>query len=289
VNDWNIERGVEGMSDHMKRTGKKFILYAVSFLFLFIFIYPLYFVIISSLKTNTEIFISPFSLPKTLQFENYRTAIEIGNVGRQFLNSLFLSLATLALTIAVASMVSFAISRLRFGGQGAVRVYFVMGMMVPIQSIIVPLAWAINNFNIRDNYLILILLFTAFHMPLATFIVTGSMNSLPSSLEEAAIIDGCSIYKVFYKIILPLVKPAIATVGIFVFMYTWNDLLVSMVFIGKSELRTISVGLLNFVGARKSDYGALMAAIFIAILPPLLMYLFLQENVVKGLTSGSNK
>ncbi|MCI8977712.1 MAG: carbohydrate ABC transporter permease [Lachnospiraceae bacterium] len=277
------------MSDHMKRTGKKFILYAVSFLFLFIFIYPLYFVIISSLKTNTEIFISPFSLPKTLQFENYRTAIEIGNVGRQFLNSLFLSLATLALTIAVASMVSFAISRLRFGGQGAVRVYFVMGMMVPIQSIIVPLAWAINNFNIRDNYLILILLFTAFHMPLATFIVTGSMNSLPSSLEEAAIIDGCSIYKVFYKIILPLVKPAIATVGIFVFMYTWNDLLVSMVFIGKSELRTISVGLLNFVGARKSDYGALMAAIFIAILPPLLMYLFLQENVVKGLTSGSNK
>ena len=164
-----------------------------------------------------------------------------------------------------------------------------MGMMVPIQSIIVPLAWAINNFDIRDNYLILILLFTASHMPLATFIITGSMNSLPTSLEEAAIIDGCSIYKVFTRIILPLVKPAIATVGIFVFMYTWNDLLVSMVFIGKAELRTISVGLLNFVGARKSDYGALMAAIFIAILPPLTMYLVLQENVVKGLTSGANK
>ena len=126
-------------------------------------------------------------------------------------------------------------------------------------------------------------------MPLATFIITGSMNSLPTSLEEAAIIDGCSIYKVFTRIILPLVKPAIATVGIFVFMYTWNDLLVSMVFIGKAELRTISVGLLNFVGARKSDYGALMAAIFIAILPPLTMYLVLQENVVKGLTSGANK
>ena len=136
--------------------------------------------------------------------------------------------------------------------------------------IIVPLAWAINNFDIRDNYLILILLFTASHMPLATFIITGSMNSLPTSLEEAAIIDGCSIYKVFTRIVLPLVKPAIATVGIFVFMYTWNDLLVSMVFIGKAELRTISVGLLNFVGARKSDYGALMAAIFIAILPPPL-------------------
>ncbi len=277
------------MSDHAKKIGKKIILYVVSLIFLFIFIYPLYFVIVSSLKTNTEIFTKPFSLPTVLQFQNYKTAIEIGNVGRQFLNSLFLAVTTLALTALVASMVSFAISRLRFTGQGIMRVYFVMGMMIPIQSIIVPLAWAVNNLNIRDNYFILILLFTASHMPLATFIITGSMNSLPASLEEAAIIDGCSVYQVFSKIILPLVKPAIATVGIFVFMYTWNDLLVSMVFIGKADLRTISVGLLNFVGARKSDYGALMAAIFISILPPLLMYVFLQENVVKGLTSGANK
>lgn len=277
------------MNNHTRKITKKILLYLVSLFFLFIFIYPLYFVVISSVKTNTEIFTSPFQFPTEFHFENYKTAIEIGNIGRQFLNSMFLAIVTLALTALAASMVSFAISRLRFKGQGAVRVYFVMGMMVPIQSIIVPLAWAINNFNIRDNYLILILLFTASHMPLATFIITGSMNSLPTSLEEAAIIDGCSIYKVFSRIVLPLVKPAIATVGIFVFMYTWNDLLVSMVFIGKAELRTISVGLLNFVGASKSDYGALMAAIFIAILPPLTMYLVLQENVVKGLTSGANK
>lgn len=277
------------MSDHVKKIGKKVLLYLVASLFLFIFIYPLYFVITSSLKTNTEIFTSPFSLPQELHFENYTRAVEIGHIGRQFLNSMFLSLATLALTAILACMVSFAISRLRFKGQEAMRVYFVMGMMVPIQSIIVPLAWVINNLDIRDNYLVLILLFTASHMPLATFIITGAMNSMPTSLEEAAIIDGCSVYKVFSNIIVPLVKPAIATVGIFVFMYTWNDLLVSMVFIGKAELRTISVGLVNFVGARKSDYGALMAAIFIAILPPLTMYLFLQENVVKGLTSGANK
>lgn len=277
------------MKDHGKKIVKKAGLYLIALVFLFIFIYPLYFVIISSLKTNTEIFTNPFTFPKEFHFLNYKTAIEIGNIGRQFLNSLFLAVVTLSLTILVASMVSYAISRLKFKGQGAVRVYFVMGMMVPIQSIIVPVAWAINNFDIRDNYLLLILLFTASHMPLATFIITGSMNSLPTSLEEAAIIDGCSIYKVYSKIVLPLVKPAIATVGIFIFMYTWNDLLVSMVFIGKAELRTISVGLLNFVGARKSDYGALMAAIFIAILPPLSMYLILQENVVKGLTSGANK
>ena len=188
------------MNDHARKITKKVILYLVSLFFLFIFIYPLYFVMISSVKTNTEIFTSPFKFPSAFHFENYKTAIEIGNIGRQFLNSMFLAVVTLALTALAASMVSFAISRLRFKGQGAVRVYFVMGMMVPIQSIIVPLAWAINNFDIRDNYLILILLFTASHMPLATFIITGSMNSLPTSLEEAAIIDGCSIYKVFTEL-----------------------------------------------------------------------------------------
>ena len=242
------------MSDYGKKILKKVLLYLVSFLFLFIFIYPLYFVIVSSFKTNTDIFIKPFSLPTSFHWENYRTAFEVGNIGRQFLNSMFLAVTTLALTAVIASMVSFAISRLRFRGQGAMRVYFVMGMMIPIQSIIVPIAWAVNNLDIRNNYALLILLFTASHMPLATFIITGSMNSLPSSLEEAAIIDGCSIYKVYSKIVLPLVKPAIATIGIFVFMYTWNDLLVSMVFIGDADLRTISVGILNFVGARKSDY-----------------------------------
>lgn len=245
------------MNDHSKKILKKVVLYLVSFLFLFIFIYPLYFVIISSFKTNTEIFIKPFSLPTSLHLENYVTAFEVGNIGRQFINSMFLAIATLILTSLVASMVSFAISRLRFKGQGAMRVYFVMGMMIPIQSIIVPIAWVVNNLDIRNNYFLLILLFTASHMPLATFIITGSMNSLPSSLEEAAIIDGCSIYKVYSKIILPLVKPAIATIGIFVFMYTWNDLLVSMVFIGDADLRTISVGILNFVEPEKATMARL--------------------------------
>ena len=127
-------------------------------------------------------------------------------------------MTTLALTALVASMVSFAISRLRFTGQGIMRVYFVMGMMIPIQSIIVPLAWAVNNLNIRDNYFILILLFTASHMPLATFIITGSMNSLPASLEEAAIIDGCSVYQVFSKIILPLVQSRQSRLWVYLFL-----------------------------------------------------------------------
>jgi raffinose/stachyose/melibiose transport system permease protein len=186
-------------------------------------------------------------------------------------------------------MASFAISRLVFKAKNAVRVYFVMGMMLPIQSIIVPLAFAASQLRLRDNYLILILLYAAFYMPMSIFVLSGFMSNLPTSLEEAAVIDGCSMYGVFLRVVLPLSRPAMATVSIFVFMYCWNDLLTPMVLIGKESMRTVSVGLLNFMGAHNSDYGGLMAAVFIALLPPLLIYIFMQENVVKGITSGANK
>jgi raffinose/stachyose/melibiose transport system permease protein len=268
---------------------RRIILYIFCGIGSFISLYPLYFVIISSFKVNSEIFSTPFIPPETFILDNYVTAFETGGIGLQFINSLVLSSSSLVVTLILASMVSFAVSRLTFRAKNLTRLYFVMGMMVPIQSIIVPLAFTANMLRLRDNYVILILLYAAFYMPMSIFVVSGFMSSLPSSLEEAAVIDGCSMYAVFLRIILPLSKPALATVSIFVFMYCWNDLLTPMVLIGKSRLRTISVGLLNFLGARNSDYGGLMAAVFIALLPPLFIYIFMQENVVKGITSGTNK
>lgn len=274
---------------HPASITKAIFMYAFLVLMTIVFLYPVYFVAISSVKSNTEIFTNPFLPTLQLEFDNFRRAFEVGNTGRQFLNSLVLSGSTVILTALLSCMIAFALSRLCFRGQGATRVFFIMGLMVPIQSIIVPLAYIVNVLSLRDNYILMILLYTAFNMPLSIFVVTGYMKSLPTSLEEAAVIDGCNIYQVFMRIIFPLSKPAIATVSIFVFMYTWNDLLAAMVLIGKTQLRTISVGLLSFVGAHNSDYGALMAAILIAILPPLLVYVFMQENVVKGITAGSNK
>ena len=267
---------------------KKIVLYLFCIVMTIFFIYPLYFILISSTKSNTMIFENPFLPSLDFHFENFSKAWAAW-IGRQFMNSLILALGAVIVTAVFSCMIAFALTRLRFKLQGAVRVYFVMGMMVPIQSIIVPIAFMTNTFGLRDNYILLIFLYSVFWMPLTIFIITGFLYSIPVSLEEAAVIDGCSIYKVFFKIILPLIRPAIATASIFVFMYTWNELLTAMIMIGKSELRTISVGLLNFVGAHNSDYGALMAAILIAILPPFFMYLFMQENVVKGLTSGANK
>jgi raffinose/stachyose/melibiose transport system permease protein len=255
----------------------------------FISLYPLYFILISSFKENADIFTNPFTPPFHFMADNYRRAFEVGHIGTQFLNSMILSLSSLAVTLILSSMAAFAISRLIFKLKNIIRVYFIMGMMVPIQSIIVPLAFAASQFRLRDNYLILVFLYAAFYMPMSIFILSGFMSGLPRSLEEAAVIDGCDMYGVFQRIVLPLSKPAMATVSIFVFMYSWNDLLTPMVFLGKENMRTVSVGLLNFMGAHNSDYGGLMAAVFIALLPPLLIYIFMQENVVKGITSGANK
>jgi raffinose/stachyose/melibiose transport system permease protein len=255
----------------------------------FISLYPLYFVIISSLKNNVDIFSNPFVPSLDFAWNNYRRAFTVGHVGNQFINSFILSTSSLVVTLILSSMASFAISRLVFKAKNFMRVYFVMGMMVPIQSIIVPLAFAASQFHLRDNYLVLVLLYAAFYMPMSIFVLTGFMSNLPRSLEEAAVIDGYSMYGIFLYIILPLSRPAMATVSIFVFMYCWNDLLTPMVFIGKETMRTVSVGLLIFTGAHNSDYGGLMAAVFIALLPPLLIYIFMQENVIKGITSGANK
>jgi raffinose/stachyose/melibiose transport system permease protein len=255
----------------------------------FISLYPLYFVIISSLKDNADIFTRPFTPPQNLMWGNFSRAFIVGHVGSQFINSFILSVSSLIATLILSSMASFAVSRLVFRAKNFVRLYFVMGMMVPIQSIIVPLAFAASQMRLRDNYLVLVLLYAAFYMPMSIFVLSGFMSNLPRSLEEAAVIDGCSMYGVFMRIILPLSRPAMATVSIFVFMYCWNDLLTPMVFIGKESMRTVSVGLLNFMGAQSSDYGGLMAAVFIALLPPLLIYICMQENVIKGITSGANK
>ena len=267
---------------------KKILLYVFCIFETAIFIYPFYFVLISCTKKNNDIFSKPFIPSPEIHLENFTKAFSYG-IGRQFLNSTILSVGTVVLSGILSCMISFALSRLRFRGRNFLRVYFVMGMMVPIQSIIVILAYMTNVLNLRDNYLILILLYTAFYMPLSTFIVTGQMNTMPSALEEAAVIDGCSIYQVFFYIIVPLSKNAIATVSVFTFMYTWNDLLTAMILMGKTSMRTISVGLLNFTGAHSSDYGGLMAAILFAILPPFIMYLVMQENLVKGLTSSAVK
>jgi raffinose/stachyose/melibiose transport system permease protein len=252
-------------------------------------LYPVYFSLISSFKENDDIFASPFALPVSFDWQNYVTALELGNIFRYFWNTLLLAGGTVVLSALFGAFAAYALAKFRFRFQGATLIYFVAGLMIPIQAVIVPLAYIFGQFKWNDNYVILILLFSAFMIPMTVFILTGFARSIPDELEEAAVIDGCGHWRTFWHVIFPLMIPAIATASTFNFINTWNNLIFPLIFIKKKELSTISVGLLSFFGERTSDYGAVTAATVITLIPPILIYVLLQEKVEKGLTAGAVK
>lgn len=252
-------------------------------------LFPLYFSVISSFKSTQEIFSNPFKLPETISFTNYVTAWHVGNMGRYFLNTLILTAASLALIVFVASMAAFVIARFRFRLQPFLLLFFVSGMMIPMQSVIIPLAFNLGNLHLKNNYAVLVLIFTAFQLPMSIFIYNGFMLGIPKELEEAARVDGCSVAKMYLDVILPLVKPAIVTSSIFNFINIWNNLLFPLVFITDKDKQVISYGLLQFFSQWKADYGGVMAGITLSIIPSLLIYIFMQEKVEAGMVAGAVK
>lgn len=252
-------------------------------------LYPIYFAVISSFKSTMEIMNSKFALPKHFGIDNYIKAWKIGNMGNYFINSLALTVISMFLLIITGALAAYVISRFKFRFQGLIYTFFISGLMIPMQSTIIPLAFDLGTFGLKNNYPVLTLLFVAFNIPITIFILTAFMKSIPKELEEAAIIDGCSAIQVFMHVIMPMSVPAIVTASVFNFINVWNNLLFPLVFISDKNKQVISFGLLSFFSEWQSDYGGVMAAITLAIIPPFIAYIFLQKKVEQGLTAGAVK
>lgn len=263
--------------------------YAVLILFSMVAVFPIYFALVSSLKESMEVFLSPFSLPEIARWDNYSRAVEVGNIGICFRNSLFLTGVTVVVSALAGTMAGYILARFRFRGSRFIYIFFVAGLMIPIQSVIIPLSFTFGKLKIYDSYPVLILLFTAFQLSITIFITASFLKSLPRELEEAATIDGCSRSATFFKIIAPLSLPGVITASVFNFLAVWNNLLFPLVFIRSKSLQVIALGLQSFFAERVSDYGGVMAAIVISIAPPILTYLVLQEKVEQGMTAGAVK
>ncbi|MGL4799922.1 MAG: carbohydrate ABC transporter permease [Cellulosilyticaceae bacterium] len=253
------------------------------------FIMPLLFTLISSLKDNREIFASPFALPETYRFENYVIAWKEANMSQFFFNSVFISVGTVVLLIIVASMAAFVIARFNFKGNKFLIIFFLIGMMVPMHTILVPITYLIGTFGLKNNLFVLILLYVGFSIPFSIMILSNFMRGINQSLEEAAIIDGANYLQIYLHVALPLTVPAMATISIFNFLSAWNNVLFPLLFINDKKLKPIALGLLNFNGERGSQYGPLMAAIAITVFIPLVIYLLFQEKVEGGLAAGAVK
>ncbi|MDR1419874.1 MAG: carbohydrate ABC transporter permease [Treponema sp.] len=252
-------------------------------------IFPVYFSVISSLKTDRNVFLHPFTPSAIPLFENYPRAIQTGNIGASFINTVFVTVAAVAITVFVSAMASYIFARFIFRPKKLLYTYFIAGMMVPIQIIIIPMSYNLGQLGLFDNYAVLVLLFTAFQIPMTVFIIYGFMTSMPVEIEEAAVIDGASLAGVFLRIVVPLSAAGITSASIFNFINIWNNLLFPLVFIHSRSKQLISISLQAFFAERSSDYGGVMAAIVISILPPIAAYIALQEKVEKGLTAGAVK
>lgn len=278
------------MNKKMIGKGKSCITHAFLIIFAFIQIYPLFWLFEFSLKDNSEIFGGNIAgLPEHWRFENYVTAFLNANVIQYFFNSVIVTGVTIVVTLIISAMSAYAISRMIWRGRETTLKIILMGMMVPIHAALLPLFIILSKAHLLNSYWSLIIPYIAFGLPMAVFLFTSFMESLPRELEEAAAIDGCGIYQMFWRIIFPLIRPAIATVSIFTFISSWNELMFAVTFINKTEYKTLTVGIMSMVGAYTTKWGEIGAGLMIATIPTVIMYLLLSEQVQKSLVAGAVK
>lgn len=270
---------------------KSVLVQCVLLLYSVIVAYPMLWMIFASLKTSLELFQSPWGFPKHPQWVNFVNAWSTSQLGRCFVNSVFVTSITMFFILTIGSMASYALARFVFKGRDIIHTVFISGMMFPVFLGIVPLYIMLSKLGMVNNYFGLITVYVAFSLSFTIFILTGFFKSLPGELAEAGLIDGCSHFTVFWKIMLPLAKPGLIAAGIFNFFGIWNEYPLALVIINRQELFTLPLGIasLQNVMQYSTDWGALFAGLVIIVVPTLIVYLIFQRQITEGLTAGAIK
>lgn len=254
-----------------------------------IFLYPVWLVFINSLKADAEIYTNLFGLPRKFRFVNYADAWTKGRFYLYYTNSLIITAASVGFILIFSTLSAFALSRRDLIGKQVIKILFIIGITVPVQVSLMPLFILIKDFGLYNSIAGVILIFIAFRIAFATFIVTGFLEGIPRELEEAATIDGASSGSLFFRIILPLSKSSISAVAIFNIVFVWNNFWFPLIFLSSQSKKTLPVGLLAFMGEETMAFGKLFAGIMILTIPVIVIYLLLQKQFVKGVTAGAVK
>lgn len=252
-------------------------------------VYPFIWLLMNSLKTNTEMFGNPWNPGRTFQFKNFETAWVNGKIGVSFMNSVFVTAISVGINIVISSMAAFAIKRLKWKLSGLVLGIVLLGIMIPIHSTLIPLFITFTKLDLTNTYLSLILPYVAFALPTSILVLTGFMGSFPREIEEAAVMDGCHMGSIFWRIIIPLMKSAIAAISIFSFVSIWNELMFALVFMSDVNKMTLPVSLTRFTGQYFTNWTVQLAATVIMVVPSILVYMFLNDKIIEGITAGAVK
>lgn len=253
---------------------------------------PLLWVMILSFKTNIEIVNSPLSIPDFFNFKNFIDAWHTVEVIRMFANTIFLASVSVSIILVISIPSSYAIARFKLKSrkqQNFVYTFFISGLIIPVFILIFPIFMMTVKMGIQDTYLALALPYIAGSIPFNTLLLVGGFKGFPKEIEEAAIIDGCGLFDSIVRILLPIVKPVVATLLVFNFLYIWNEFPLASILINKNEMWTVALSISKFRGLYDINYGATAAYMIIIIIPQLIFYSFFQRFIIAGMTAGAIK
>ena len=268
-------------------------------------LFPLYWMLTFSLKSNDEILgysyvdeatgervrVEPnrIGLPQKWEWSNYSEAMNTGNMGQYFINSLVVAVLVILIVLIASFMATYSLTRLVWKGRKAMNKFFMLGLTIPIHAAIVPVYVILSRMKLLNTYSALIFPYAAFALSMGILISIGFMGDIPYDLDEAAFLDGCGVWGIFCRVIFPLMMPAVATVGIYTFLQCWNELLFATIFVSAGKYRTLPVGVQQLFGQYTTRWGPIGAALSIATLPTIIVYIFLSKRIQDSFIAGAVK
>jgi raffinose/stachyose/melibiose transport system permease protein len=282
-----------GLSARQKRAWANVAKYGVLGFFSLITLYPLVLIVSTAVKDPLDVTANPFSLFSSIHLSNFSDAWTLGNFGEYFWTSALITLPTVVLVVSLSVLAGYAIARINFPGRNLVFFTFMLGLMIPFTSVMIPLFYELRDLQLFGSLWAVILPAVGgaagFGVPLGVFLMRSFYQDLPNELAEAARVDGASEFQVFRKVMLPLSLPGVSVLAVLVFFQSWNQFLVPLLYLSGEENRPLATGLYNFASGRLQDYELIAAGSLIMILPVVIVFLIFQRQFVKGLASGALK
>lgn len=279
------------MAKTRSHTGRSIAAHAILITYTLIALFPVFVIVINSFKSRRAIFAEPLMppMPGNWDLVGYTTVLEQGDFFQYFLNSMTVTVASLFFVLLFGAMAAFALSEYRFRGNLLMGLYLALGIMIPIRLGTVAILEMMVSAGLVNTLTALILVYTAQGLPLAVFILSEFMRSVSDDLKNAGRIDGLSEYRIFFTLVLPLVRPAMATVAVFTMIPIWNDLWFPLILAPSEETKTITLGSQVFIGQFVTNWNAVLAALSLAIVPVLVLYLIFSRQLIRGITAGAVK
>lgn len=276
------------MDGKSKKITKKILLYVLLIVLALVWIVPIFTLIATSLKHKKDFMsgLSLFQLPAEIAWDNFKNAVTQGRLFTYMKNDLIVSFLKVPLGIFVGALAAFSMTRLKIKHSTGIFIFFLIGMMLPMQTALVPINLIYSKLNLLNTYFGLFYVYIGFGLSYCILIMRGFMKGIPKDIDEAAYIDGCTKWQLFSRIIFPIAKPAVATLFITDFLSTWNEYLLASVIINDNAMKTVPVGLMTFVGEHGTDYGYLCAGVLVSVIPVMVVYLIFQRYFVEGMAGA---